>query len=106
MPHFECGTINHSATSPGANQGKSGPEVGASSRAFWSEVEAGSREQNASKDKESSPVLMQSEPIGLDTRKPGQTRRGGPKNFAVGRVEQEKVGPPDAENTGGPVSRH
>ena len=51
MPHFECGTINHSATSPGANQGKSGPEVGASSRAFCSEVEAGSREQNASKQK-------------------------------------------------------
>jgi hypothetical protein len=53
-------------------------------------VEAGSREQNASKEKESSPALMQSEPIGLDTRKPGQTRRGGPKNFAVSRVEQEK----------------
>ena len=51
MPHFECGTINHSATSPGANQGKSGPEVGASSRAFSSEVEAGSREENASKQK-------------------------------------------------------
>ena len=30
MPHFECGTINHSATSPGANQGEAArPEVGA-----------------------------------------------------------------------------
>jgi hypothetical protein len=33
MPHFECGAFDHSATSPGANQGKSVPSgSGASSR--------------------------------------------------------------------------
>jgi DNA-binding transcriptional LysR family regulator len=35
MPHFECGAIDHSATSPGAMTGGQPPVVGPSSRRGW-----------------------------------------------------------------------
>ena len=35
MPHFECGAIDHSATSPGAMMGGLPPSVGRSSRRGW-----------------------------------------------------------------------
>src|SRR6266478_4921911 len=35
MPHFECGAIDHSATSPGAMTGGLPPSVGRSSRRGW-----------------------------------------------------------------------
>jgi hypothetical protein len=44
MPHFECGAFNHSATSPGANQGDA-LTVGASSRRGCP-VRQGSRARN------------------------------------------------------------
>ena len=43
MPHFECGAFNHSATSPDRHDGAKH----ARPNAFSSEVESGSREENA-----------------------------------------------------------
>ena len=43
MPHFECGAFNHSATSPDRHDGAKH----ARPSAFSSEVESGSREENA-----------------------------------------------------------
>jgi hypothetical protein len=77
MPHFECGAFDHSATSPGAMAGDlRSPRSG---RVLG---------EDGGPDKASGAT---------------NSPRGGK---SAQSSEQDKVGPPDAKKTGGPVPLH